>query len=273
VSPAFKKAARPDHYVPRAAGTLRFHRDIAPLIFERCARCHRAGQSAPFTLVSYSDVKKHLRQIAEVTEKRYMPPWLPEPGYGDFSDVRSLTVDQLGVIQQWIAEGAIEGNPADLPQTPKWPEGWQLGEPDLIVRMPQAYTLAAEGKDVYRNVVLPIPVQARRYVSAVEFQPGNPRVVHHAFINVDQTWQSRRLAEKQNPPGFDGMQLPETAIMVAGQMLGWQPGKRPEASGDGLSWPLEKNTDLVLQLHLHPSGKPEAVQCAVGVYFTDQPPT
>src|SRR5881397_2529383 len=139
--------------------------------------------------------------------------------------------------------------------------------------MPQPYTLAAEGKDVYRNLVIPIPVLKRRYVKAVEFQPGNPRVVHHAFINVDQTRESRRLAEKQNPPGFDGMQLPETSVMVAGQMLGWQPGKRPEATGDGLAWPLEKNTDLVLQLHLHSTGRPEQVQCAVGFYFTDQPPT
>jgi Flp pilus assembly protein TadD len=273
VRPGFKKAGPPDRYVPRAKGTLTFHKDIAPLIFEHCAYCHRPGQSAPFSLLSYSDVSKHASQIAEVTAKRYMPPWLPEPGYGDFAEVRRLTEEKLGVIQQWIAEGAIEGDPADTPPRPQWPEGWQLGEPDLVVKMPQPYTLAAEGKDAYQNVVLPVPVQARRYVKAVEFQPGNPKALHHASINIDQTGESRRLAQKKNPPGFDGMLLPETATIVAGQLLGWEPGKRPEASGDGLSWPLEKDTDLVLQLHLHPSGKPEEVQCAVGFYFTDQPPT
>jgi len=269
----FKAPARQERYLPRAEGTLTFHKDIAPVMFEHCACCHRPGQSAPFTLLGYSDVKKHASQIAEVTAKRYMPPWLPEPGYGDLAGVRRLTEEQLGVIQQWIAEGAIEGSPADTPPVPNWPDGWQLGEPDLVVRMPQPYTLAAEGKDVYRNVVLPVPVQARRYVKAVEFQADNPGVLHHASINFDQTRESRRLAQKQKPPGFDGMQLPETATIVAGQLLGWEPGKRAEVSGDGLSWPHEKGTDLVLQLHLHPSGKPEQVQCAVGFYFTDQPPT
>jgi Flp pilus assembly protein TadD len=242
-------------------------------MFDRCASCHRPGQAAPFALLSYADVKKRAKQIAEVTATRYMPPWLPKPGYGDFAGVRSLTADQLGVIQQWVAEGALEGRPADLPPTPKWPEGWQLGEPDLVVTTPQPYTLAAEGKDVYRNLVIPIPVKTGRYVRMVEFQPGNQKVVHHASIYLEQTGQSRRLAQKQSPPGFDGMQLPETATMVAGQLLGWEPGKRPEATGEGLSWLLEKNTDLVLQLHLHPSGKPEQVQPAVGFHFTEVPPT
>src|SRR5712671_6559836 len=259
-------------YLSHPPGTLTFHKDVAPIVLDQCAYCHRPGQSAPFTLLNYADVKKRAKLVADVTGRRYMPPWLPEPRYGDFAGVRRLTEDQLGVIQQWVAEGAVEGNPADGPPTPRWPEGWQLGEPDLVVKMPEAYDLAAEGKDVYRNVVIPIPLSERRYVKAVEFQPGNPKVIHHAFITVDQTRESRRLAEKQNPPGFDGMELPETAIMVAGQMLGWQPGKQAEATGEGLSWPLEKNSDLVLQLHLHPTGKPEQVQSAVGFYFTNQRP-
>ncbi|HKS38676.1 MAG TPA: tetratricopeptide repeat protein [Verrucomicrobiae bacterium] len=273
VRPRIKNAAVADRYVPRPRGTLTFSKDIGPILFDRCAYCHRPGEAAPFTLESYLEVKKRTKQIAEVTARRYMPPWLPESGYGEFADVRRLTEDQLGVIQQWIAEGAIEGDPADLPPAPKWPEGWQLGEPDLVVRMPEPYTLTAEGKDVYWNLVMPIPGDTRRYVRAVEFQPGNRKVVHHASFNLDQTGQSRRLAQNQTPPGFAGMQLPETATMVAGQLLGWEPGKRPEAAGAGLSWPLEKNTDLVLQLHLHPSGKPEQVQPVVGFYFTDHPPT
>jgi Flp pilus assembly protein TadD len=273
IRPKFQKYAPAGRYASRSPGTLTFNKDVAPIIFDRCSYCHRPGQAAPFALLNYSDVKKRAKQIAEVTATRYMPPWLPEPGYGDFAGVRSLTADQLGVIQQWIAEGAIEGNRADLPPKPEWPAGWQLGVPDLVVTTPQPYTLAAEGKDVYRNLVIPIPVNTRRYVRTVEFQPGNHKVVHHASINLDRTGQSRRLAQMENPPGFDGMQLPESATIVAGQLLGWEPGKRPEATGQGLSWLLEPNTDLVLQLHLHPSGKPEQVQPAIGFYFTDQPPT
>lgn len=169
--------------------------------------------------------------------------------------------------------GGAEGNPDDAPPNPEFKEGWHLGEPDLVVRMEEPYRLAAEGKDVYRNVVLPIPVAARRYVKAVELRPGNPKVVHHASMFIDQSGQSRRLARRERPAGFDGMDLPESAAVVAGQMLNWEPGKRPEPAGEGLSWVLHPNSDLVLQLHLHPSGKPEEVAAQAGFYFTDEAPT
>jgi hypothetical protein len=260
-------------YAPRPPHALTFSKDIAPIIFDQCAYCHRPGQAAPFALLSYADVKKRSKQIAEVIARRYMPPWLLEPGYGEFAEARSLRPDQLGALQQWLSEGAVEGNPADLPPTPKWAGEWTLGEPDLIVKLPQPYLLPAEGKDVYRNLVLPIPLTASRFVKGVEFRPGNAKVVHHAFINVDETRQSRRLAEKENPPGFDGMDLPDSAVMPGGQLLGWQPGKVLQFAPDGLSWVLKTNMDLVVQMHLHPSGKPEIVQPTIGFYFTDQAPT
>src|SRR5258708_6714894 len=185
--------AVPAPYVHRPPHTLTFNKDIAPIIFDRCAYCHRPSQAAPFALLSYADVKKRAKQIAEVTARRYMPPWLLEPGYGEFADARSLTPDQLGALQQWLTEGAVEGNPADMPPSPKWAGEWTLGEPDLIVKLPQPYVLPAEGKDVYRNLVLPIPMATPRFVKGVEFLSGNAKVVHHAFINVDETRQSRRL--------------------------------------------------------------------------------
>ena len=262
-----------EKHVPRAKGALTFTKDVAPIVFRNCAGCHRPNQSAPFSLLTYQETRKHARQIADVTARRYMPPWPPEPGYGDFADERRLTSEQIGILQQWAAEGAIEGKLSDLPAPPGWSEGWQLGQPDLVVEMPQSYTLPAEGKDVYRNFVFPIPVSATRYVKGVEFRPGNARVVHHAFINIDETRQSRRLAEKQNPPGLDGMELPESAIMPGGQLLGWQPGKMPSMVSEGLSWVLKPETDFVLQLHMHPSGKPELVKPAIALYFTDQAPT
>jgi tetratricopeptide (TPR) repeat protein len=260
-------------YVPRAKGTLTYSKDVAPVVSRNCSGCHRPDEAAPFALLSFEQVSKHARQIAEVTARRYMPPWPPEPGYGEFVDERRLTPDELGMIQQWVAEGAIEGTPSQLAPAPESKTGWKMGKPDLVVTMPQAYTLEAEGKDVYRNFVFPIPNDSRRYVRGVEFRPGNPRVVHHAFIDVDETRQSRRLAEKQNPAGFDGMELPDTAVMPAGQFLGWQPGKSTYTVPDGLAWVLNPSTDLVLQMHFHPSGKPEKVQPSIGFYFTDQAPT
>jgi hypothetical protein len=178
----------------------------------------------------------------------------------------------LGKLQQWIQEGCAEGPASDLPPPPTFSDLWHLGTPDLVVDLPP-YTLAAEGRDVYRNLVAAIPVTVRRFVKAVEFLPGNPRVVHHAYIQVDETRQSRRRAEREQPPGFDGMDGPESAVMPGGQLLGWQPGKIPSVTPDGLAWPLKPGTDLVLQMHLNPSGKPETVRPRVGFYFTERPPT
>jgi Flp pilus assembly protein TadD len=250
-----------------------FNKDVAPIVYRRCSGCHRPEDAAPFSLLTYGQVSKRARQIADVTARGYMPPWPPAAGYGEFADERRLTETELDLVQRWVKEGALEGDPTDLQPPPEWPKGWKLGEPDLVVTMPQPYTLAAEGRDVYRNFVFPIPVQSNRFVRAVEFKPGNPRVVHHAFFDIDETSQSRRWASRENPPGFDGMELPDTAVMPAGQFLGWQPGKSVYQTPEGLAWVLRTNTDMVLQMHLHPSGKPEQVQSSIGFYFTDRAPT
>ncbi|HTD68070.1 MAG TPA: tetratricopeptide repeat protein [Candidatus Limnocylindria bacterium] len=260
-------------YVSRPPRTVTFNKHIAPIFLQHCATCHRPGQSAPFSLLSYADAAKRAKQIGVVTRERIMPPWLPEPGCCGFIEERVPNADEVGLIQQWIAEGAAEGNPADLPPPPKWTEGWQLGEPDLIVRMSEAYLLEASGSDVYRNFVIPIPSATRRYVKAVEFQPGNWKVVHHAAMKIDRTRQSRRRDDHEAGPGFAGMNLPESAENPGGHFLNWQPGKLPYLLPEEFAWTLEPNSDLVLQLHVQPTGKPETVQSSVGFYFSATPPT
>jgi len=261
-------------YVARPTNTVTFTKDIAPIVFNHCATCHRPGQSAPFPLLNYADVKKHARQIVEVTGRRYMPPWLPQPGLVEYADARVLSVDELGLLGQWVDEGAAEGNPADLPALPVWPAGWQLGTPDLVVQMPEPFALAPEGRDVYRNFTVPIPgSNAMRYVEAVEFRPGNPKVVHHAAMKIDRSRYSRGMDERDPGPGFAGMNLPETTEAPGGHFLNWQPGKMPYRAPAGLAWKLSPETDFVMQLHLHPTGKPETVQAEAGFFFTDRAPT
>ena len=268
-----KSAPTPEGYLPRPKGTLTFSKDVAPIVYNQCATCHRPGQAAPFSLLNYADAQKRAKQIAEVTASRYMPPWMPAPGYVEFTGERRLTVDQIGLIQQWAAEGAAEGNPADLPPMPKWKEGWQLGEPDLVVTMPVPYALPGGGKDVYRNFVVPIPLEKARYVRAVEFNPGNWKVAHHAFFRFDRTGDSRAADERDAEVGFPGIHTPQNAQAPSGHFLSWQPGKVFSQVPEGLSWRLETGTDLVLQMHLQPSGKPEPVQASMAFYFTDRAPT
>ncbi len=116
-----------------------FNREIAPLLFEHCSGCHRPGQSGPFSLLNYGDARKRAKQLAEVTARRYMPPWLPEGDPDEFVGDRRLTDPQIRLFQSWLADGTPEGLAADLPPTPQWPQGWQLGPPDLILKMPRKH--------------------------------------------------------------------------------------------------------------------------------------
>lgn len=259
-------------YAPRPAGSVTFNKHIAPIVFQECAVCHRPGESGPFNLLTYAEVKKQSAQIAKVTQSRFMPPWLPEEGFGNFAEARRLSVEQLGLIQQWVADGSPEGLAADLPPTPHWTDGWQLGPPDLVVQMPEAYLLPAEGKDVYRHFVIPVPLTGKRHIRAFEFRAGT-KVIHHAFIRVDATGQSRRLDAQEPGAGFGGMESPPSAGNPGGHFLSWQPGRRPTKMPDGLSWTLSAPLDLVVQMHMQPSGKPEPVQPRIGFYFTDRAPT
>ena len=252
---------------------LTFNQDVAPIIWSRCASCHRPGEIGPFSLVSYNDVKRRTAQIALVTSRRLMPPWKPEPGKGEFQDERRLTDRELDTLQRWIAEGAVEGAASERTQArPTGNDGWQLGTPDLIVSMPAAYAVRADGTDVFRTFVIPIPLTRARYVRALEFHPGNPRVVHHANLGVDRTRSSRQLDLRDPEPGYEGS-MERDARYPEGQLLGWTPGQAPHPAPPGTAWRLEPDSDLVVQLHLQPTGKPESVQVTVGLFFTDTPPT
>jgi hypothetical protein len=266
-----KQPASEETYHPLLKGELTFARHIAPILFENCTTCHRPGQSAPFSLLSYADTKKRARDIVRVTEERYMPPWLPEAGYGHFIGTRRLSVQQIGMLKQWLEEGLPEGDSAAVPPAPPFPGDWQLGPPDLIVTSPKAYTLSADGRDVYRNFVLPLSIDQTRFVRAVEFNPGNARVVHHAFVKVDRTQESRYLDAKDPEPGFPGLIVP--AEIPNGHFLGWQPGRRPSPLPEGLQFKLDPGNDFVIQMHLNPIGRAEQVQPSLGLYFTDKPPT
>ena len=252
-----------------------FAHDIAPIIYSQCTPCHRPGGSGPFSLISYEDVSRRARQIAEVTTSGYMPPWLPEPGFGNFIGERSLTVEQIQTLSEWIDGGTLAGPREALPPLPEFNDDWQLGDPDLVVPVPSSYTLPAEGVDVFRNLVIPIPVSERRWVKAVELRPGNPQFVHHAIMAVDDTTSSRRLeaaeTEQADQPGFSGMEMGQ-AFMPDGHLMGWTPGMAPNPGRDGLAWRLDPGTDFVLQLHMLPSGRPETITPTAAFHFADEPP-
>ncbi|MEM7204636.1 MAG: tetratricopeptide repeat protein [Planctomycetota bacterium] len=249
-----------------------FSADVAPIVFRHCAGCHRPGQPTPFALTTYAQVKRRARMIARVTASGYMPPWLPAPGHVAFAGERRLTDVQVDTLAQWAAAGAPEGDPAATPPLPEWRDGWQRGRPDLVLQPERAFTLAADGPDQFRNLIIPIDVPATRFVAAVEIRPGTTGGVHHAILQIDPTRTSRRLAAADSEPGFAGMEM-GSSEPADGHFLAWTPGKAPTVSPPGLAWRLLRGADLVLQVHMTPTGKPEVIQPRIGIYFAETPPT
>jgi Flp pilus assembly protein TadD/mono/diheme cytochrome c family protein len=251
-----------------------FNRDIAPIVFHYCASCHRPGEAGPFPLLTYDDVKRHGNQIAAVTTTRFMPPWLPEPQALKFADERRLSSEQIALIQKWVEQGMLQGNPADLPPQPQFVKGWQLGKPDLVVQAAKPFPLPAAGIDTYWNFILPIPISESRWVKAVEIRPGDKRLVHHANILVDRLELSRKM-ETEHGAGFGGMEIRIESELFDpdSHFLFWKPGSVPYVEPDGMALRLDKGTDLVLNTHLQPSGTPETIEPSIGIYFTDKPAT
>jgi Flp pilus assembly protein TadD/mono/diheme cytochrome c family protein len=268
-------AGRPVRAGAESPAPVTFDRDIAPIVLANCTACHRPGGAGPFSLLTYDDVRARAPQIAKVTKSRFMPPWLPEPGKDSFRDARRLTDAQIALLQRWVEEGALEGNAADLPPPPKLTTGWALGEPDLVLTAKEPYPLRADGTDVFRNLVFEAPVSKTRFVRAVEIRLNDPRVGHHANLLVDRTRTMRRLDAADPEVGFGGMEVATESLGFDpdSHFLFWKPGTEPYEEPPGMAWTLDPRTDLVLNMHLRPSGKPELVRPAIGLYFTDKAPT
>jgi len=246
-----------------------FNKDIAPILFANCASCHRPGGAAPFSILTYAEAAEQAEAIAAQTFKGHMPPWLPAPGQFAIVGERRLSPDHVNAIQQWVKGGAVEGAADDRPAPPTFADGWELGTPDLVVTAERPYAVKVGTDDVYRNLVLRVPLTESVFVRAVEFKT-NGAPVHHAVIRVDRTSASRRRDGEDGQPGFDGMAL--SVLDPDGQFIGWAPGRGPIVSPDGMAWRLDKGSDLVVELHVINSEKASTLQPSVGLFFTRSAP-
>jgi mono/diheme cytochrome c family protein len=251
------------------AATPTFNKDIAPILYANCATCHRPGEVAPFPLLTYQDASKRAALIAGAVGGRFMPPWKAEPGYGDFAGERRLSDAQIALIKDWAKAGAPEGNASDKPTPPKFTDGWQGGQPDQVLTIPVKYSLPADGPDQYRCFVLPTGLDHDVYLDGTEFRPENRRIVHHALLFLDASGKAKEMAAASpdgNYPCFGGPGFP-----AAGLVGGWAPGLTPPPHDPELSQPIRKGMDVVIQIHYHPSGKPEQDQSSLGLSFSGPP--
>jgi tetratricopeptide (TPR) repeat protein len=256
---------------PGSGEPVTFTQHLAPVVFEHCSPCHRPGESGPFDLLTYQETRARAEQNVEATRNGFMPPWQPERGVVEFIGQRRLSAEQIDLFRRWFEGGMPEGDSRHLPQMPEWVVGWQRGKPDLLLEPAETYTLRADGIDVYHTLVVPIPIETARYVRAIDLRPANPQAVHHAVMRIDRSRSARMMdAAHKEEFGYPGMEWGE-AQPPQGRFLGWTPGKMAYAGPDD-SWLLEPDSDLVLQLHMVPVGKPEPIRPRIGLYFTDEPP-
>jgi Flp pilus assembly protein TadD/mono/diheme cytochrome c family protein len=256
--------------------TETWSRDVAPILYTHCTTCHHPGGAGPFGLLTYADARRWGPQVLAVTQSRFMPPWLPEPGYGDFADVRRLSDGDRELIKRWMSAGMAEGDPKAAPAPPHYDATWLLGKPDLILKVARSFTVPAGGTDVFRNLVLPYTLGQTHYVRAMEIRPGAPQVVHHANVVIDRTASLRRLHPNDWQSGVPGMEL----LVDAGNrfepdshFLFWKPDTPALIEPEGMPWRLDPGNDLILNIHLKPSGKPETLDAEIGLYFTEAPPS
>ena len=278
-----------------------FSKEVAPIFYKRCAECHRPNELAPMSLLTFKDARPWARSIKEKVVTGQMPPWHADPHYGQFSNDRRLSQQEIDTIVAWVDEGAKEGNPKDLPSAPSFPDGWKIGKPDVVLTMPEEYTLEANGSDEYINFTIPTSFKEDVWIRAAEIHPGNKKVVHHviAFIQTPQfqtQWKITHgkpsaqsifyqdgtlIRTKLEAPSFDdGCSAPNGGIARgSGQeglglpMCFYTPGKDLDIFPPGTAKSIPAGSNIVIQVHYSKTtGKVEKDRSSVGLFFAKEPP-
>ncbi len=264
-----------------AAQQVTFSRDVAPILQENCQKCHRAGEAAPMSLTTYAESRPWAKAIQQKVSQRIMPPWHADPSIGEWKNERRLTDREIETIVNWVDQGAAEGDPTDMPPPREFPQGWLMGEPDLVFTIPQEQILPPDLVDQYRYLTIPMNLDEDIWVEAVEVRPGNREVVHHVNVfetsslrqgspelaaavlaNRDENGKVRNMSGEGFGPLGEGL----------GRVGGFLPGAMPEIYGEGQAVRLPKGAALILQMHYHKeTGEEARDQTSVGVRIRKSP--
>lgn len=250
--------------------TPTYAKEVSRIIQKNCESCHRPGQIGPFSLTNYKEVSAFKAEIKRVTTAHIMPPWSAVPGHGDFKNERRISDEEIATLARWADAGAPMGNAKDLPPARVFNDGWALGPPDLSYKMPEPFTLAGNGVDVYRCFVVPSGLTEDKYIRGMEVRPGNRKIVHHVRTFADTTGQARKLDEADPAPGFDcslGMTQAYKRIAIGG----WAPGLVTDLRAEDTGALFPKSSDVVIEVHYHKNGLTEMDQSELGIYLNKVP--
>ena len=269
----------------KTTASVTFAKDVAPILYKNCATCHRAGEIAPMSLLSYKDVRPWAKSIREVVADRKMPPWLADPHYGEFSNDRRLSQKEVDTIVAWVDSGAKEGEAKDLPAAPTFSDvGWKFGKPDVVLPMTVVASVPADGVVAYRHFVVPTNFTEDKYIQYAEIKRGDPRVVHHVIVSVREPGQGPLPPAGELNLGAAGNREGEARSLQQapgqgqtrsnnpdGMLLGWAPGMSPLSLRDGQAKLVKKGSVLIFQMHYTTNGQASTDRTSIGLYFAKGP--
>jgi hypothetical protein len=253
-----------------------FNRDVLPILQKNCQGCHRPGEAAPVSFLTYSETRPWAKAIRESVRLRKMPPWFADPHVGKFANDRSLSPSDIETLAKWADTGAAEGSPSDAPAPVKFVSGWNIGAPDMVVEMPKPYHVAAKGTIDYTYYVIPTGFTEDKWVQFAEVRPGNRKVVHHviAFIREPESkWMKDAVPGEPFVPKKEAGESRNGGGGFGGQFLvGYAPGTIPDILEPGQARLVKAGSDIVLQMHYTANGTEQVDQSKVGIIFAKEPP-
>ena len=260
----------PSHAVTseRTTRKVTFARDVAPILYSKCAGCHHQGEVAPFSLMSYDDARGKAATIAAAVQQKFMPPW-HAVSHGEFENDRSLTAAQIATLKDWSDEGSPAGDLSKAPKPPKFNGNWHIQQPEFAAKPIRPFEVAAEGPDVYRCFVLPTHFDSDRFVSDVELKPQNRKIVHHIVVYVSNSGEAKQLDGKDGQPGYSS--FGGAGVQTLGVLAIWAPGIQAITAPKNTGMWLPKGADIILQVHYHLDGKVEKDQSEIGLKFASKP--
>ena len=240
----------------RSPAKATFTKDVAPIFYKRCAECHRPGEVAPMSLLTYKDARPWAKAIREKVLERKMPPWLADPRHGRFENDRRLSQQEIDTTVGWVDGGAIQGEESDLPPMPKLEPGWIIGKPDAVIALQEEIDVPADGVIPYKYFTVPTNFTEDRWIQAAEIRPGNRSVVHHIIVFVQEP------GAKPDPEVREGRGL---------KLAGFAPGEQPKVFPLGTAKLVKAGSKFTFQMHYTPNGKPAKDRSYIGLIFAKEP--
>jgi hypothetical protein len=268
-----------DASLGKGAGTASptFYRDVLPILQDHCQNCHRPGEIAPMPLMTYAQTRPWARRIAASVEMKMMPPWFADDRYGHFADNPSLTEQQIAAITAWAQAGAPAGSTSDAPLPRKWTAGWNIAQPDVVVKMPKAVKIPARGEVEYTYEIVPAHFVEDRWVQMAEMRPSGAAHVHHAVVYIrppDSAWLKH--APVGDPFTASTLSDPEERRQAhettSDLLLVYAPGSSPDEWPDGMAKFVPAGSDIVFQMHYTTNGKADEDRTSIGLVFAKNPP-